>query len=593
MPIDYENINILWSALIIEALIRQGVDHFCISPGSRSAPLTIAAARTAKAHKVVCHDERAAAFYAIGYARATHQPAVLICTSGSAAAHYFPAVMEAAHDHLPLLILSADRPPELQQTGANQTTQQDYLFGSYAKWYFALPCPTETITARMVLTTMDQAVYQARLSPAGPVHINCPFREPLTPSREPISSVQDLDYWLNSDRPFTAYSTPLYQPDDKTIQVIAAILQNATDGLISIGRLTTHQECHSALQLVKTLPWPVAADITSGLRLSDEVPTAYFDQLLSHSARWPYQPTVILHIGGQFISKRLLQFIEHRVIKEHFAEHYIVIQNHPFRSDPTHTVSHRLYGDISLTINRLLDCLKPKAVDFDPLQGERIRQWQALNQQIDWIITDFLNKDSALNEIAIARLLSELVPDQHGLWIANSMPIRDMDMYGKPRAHPIRIGANRGTSGIDGTLASAVGFAVGLMKPVTVLVGDLAFLHDLNSLLLVKNSVYPVIVVIINNNGGGIFSFLPIAQYPEVFGNYFVTPHGLQFEHFAKAMALPYYMPRTTHELREQYQQALQSSQSSVIEIHIERLTNYHAHRQLQARIREQLGATR
>lgn len=575
------NVNSLWAALLIEELIRNDVNYFCLSPGSRSAPLTVAAARHSGAKTIVCHDERGAGFHALGYARATGKPAVLISTSGTAAANYFPAVIEAAMDQAPLLILSADRPPELLSTGANQTIVQNRLFGEYPKWRFEFPCPDERIPPQTVLTTVDQAVHQALTPPAGPVHLNCPFREPLAPVAEPwdASCLNSLTAWLDGSRPFTGYARPERLPTAASVRALLTLLKATRQGILAAGRLNPGDR-QAVLELAQVLGWPVFADIASGLRLGNGHPliAPCFDQLLlSPAFRNRHRPDTVLHIGGRLTSKRFAEFLE-----QSRPRHYLMIKDHPFRHDPSHNVTWRLEADIRST------CLALAAEINRPASSWGL-ELAAQSARVDEVISGFARPEQPVSEIALARLISEHIPPDHGLWLGNSMPVRDMDMYGKPGARLAGIGVNRGASGIDGALATATGFAAGLQRPVTVILGDLSLLHDLNSLLMVKQSPCPVTVIAINNDGGGIFSFLPIAGFNDVFEGYFATPHGLSFRAAAELFALPYFSPRTNGELVATYHAALQAEQSALIEVFTDRQDNHRRHQLLQQQIVERL----
>ncbi|MGA1865063.1 MAG: 2-succinyl-5-enolpyruvyl-6-hydroxy-3-cyclohexene-1-carboxylic-acid synthase, partial [bacterium] len=269
MITNAENLNILWSSLIVEELVRNKVTCFCISPGSRSASLTVSAARNVKAKPTVFYDERGAAFYALGYAKATGNPAALICTSGTAVANYYPAIIEASMDRIPLIVLTADRPPELLETGANQAIRQPDIYGEYVRWQFNLPCPDDEIPPSMVLTTIDQLVYKARRSPAGPVHLNCMFREPLAPVSKKINPgyQKKILSWQGSDTPFTTLSKPALTPDKETINRMVEIISSARRGLLVAGRLNTKEEIEAVKRLSVRLKWPVYPDIASGLRI--------------------------------------------------------------------------------------------------------------------------------------------------------------------------------------------------------------------------------------------------------------------------------------------------------------------------------------
>jgi 2-succinyl-5-enolpyruvyl-6-hydroxy-3-cyclohexene-1-carboxylate synthase len=581
MPLQTSDINTLWGALLIEELIRNGSHYFCLSPGSRSTPLTLAIARHNHARTIICHDERGAAFHALGYARAMGKPAVLVCTSGSAAAHYYPAVVEAAMDRLPMLILSADRPPELQDTGANQTIRQSALFGAYAKWHVNLPCPDPVIAAATLLSAVDQALYQACATPSGPVHVNCPYREPLVPSGETSDDegyLTTLAAWRTTNKPFTEYLPLTRQPADHQVQQVKTLLQGTRNGLIAIGRLNNEAERRSVKHLLAVLKWPAFVDVASGLRLSQSARSVvhYYDQLLLWDAFCAtHRPETLLQIGSRFVSKRFLAYLQQTPC----PPQHIIVKNHPYRYDPSSTITHHLETDIAAFCEALLDNMTPSPAP------EWNHAFLARSALVDRIVSTTVNASQSLSEIAVARLVSERLPADQGHWLGNSMPVRDMDMYASPFGSAEQIAANRGASGIDGTVAAASGFAVGLHKPVTVVLGDLALLHDLNSLELVMRCPVPLVIIVINNNGGGIFSMLPIANFPDVFETYFATPTNLSFKAAAQLFGLAYVKPNTTREFLVAYDQALAATTATLIEVVTDRQENARLHRELQEKI--------
>jgi 2-succinyl-5-enolpyruvyl-6-hydroxy-3-cyclohexene-1-carboxylate synthase len=570
--------NQLWGYLIVEELVRNGANYFVISPGSRSTPLTVAVAQSQQANKIICLDERAAAFHAIGYARATGNPAVLICTSGTAAANYLPAVIEAAMDNLPLIILSGDRPPELRQTGANQTINQVNLYGDYPTWQFDFPCPTAEIRPNMVLTTIDLAVSRSRQSPGGVVHLNCMFREPLAPTDTQVEIPASLVKWSENRSPYTRYANKLTIPTPTEIESLIDTIVSTIKGILVVGKLKSTAEMNAVIQLALRLKWAVFADVQSGLRLRQDFPNLihYFDRLLltDRSVELEQLDTIV-QIGTRIVSPQLLKWIE-----KYPPTNYIAIVDNPERYDPNHLVSFRIESDITYLCDRLIQQL-PQL----PLSNW-VQKLRSASDRIGITAAKFL-KTSKLTEPLIARTISELIPSQHGLWVSNSMPIRDLDMYGvgaiDREKHPenLRIGANRGTSGIEGAIASATGFAVGLQAPVTAIVGDLSNLYDLNSLALLQHNSQPVIVIIINNDGGGIFSFLPIAKSPQIFDTYFGTPHGLDFAHAAAMFKLDYYHPQDRDELIRDYNRSLANNHSAIIEVTTDRSENLSLHQDL------------
>jgi 2-succinyl-5-enolpyruvyl-6-hydroxy-3-cyclohexene-1-carboxylate synthase len=571
--------NHLWGYLIVEELVRTGVNYFVISPGSRSTPLTMAVAQHPQATKIIWIDERGAAFHAVGYARATGEPAVLICTSGSAAANYLPAVIEAATDGVPLIILSADRPPELRQTGANQTIEQPDLYGSYPVWKFDLPCPTPELNPTFVLTTIDLAVFRSRKNNGGVVQINCMFREPLAPTGEPVEIPASLAPWHQSHKPYTHYARSLTIPAKTEIRSLFKTIVRTQKGVLVVGALKSAAESIAVAELATRLNWVVFADIQSGLRLSADLPNLvhYFDRLLlTNAAVELEQIETVIQFGTRIVSAQWLKWLE-----KHPPTNYVVIVNDAERHDPSHLVSLRLESDITALCEQL--CQQLPQLDRSPW----VDQLRIDSARIGVSVDKFLKTTVALTEPLIVRTISQLIPSQHGLWVANSMPIRDLDLYAAG-VHSIgvpSIGANRGTSGIEGSIAAATGFAVGLGAAVTAIFGDLSSLHDLNSLALLRQIPSPIIVVIINNDGGGIFSFLPISKSTDLFEPYFGTPHGLNFAHAATMFALDYYHPSHPAELIQNYNQALTGGQSAIIEVTTDRTENWQFHQTLQQHI--------
>ncbi len=581
MTIHSENINMLWGSLLVEELLRNRITYFCISPGSRSSPLTIAVARNGQAVTRICYDERGAAFHALGYARATGRPAVLICTSGTALANYLPAVVEASVDVVPLLILSADRPPELLDSGANQAILQPGIFGKYVRWRFDLPCPDEKIPPETVLTTVDQAVYRALRSPAGPVHLNCHFREPLAPTTQeiPANYLQSISAWEQGKQPFTAYSRPILQQPPSAMEDIRRLVGRAKHGILVSGNLHSEADRKASRKLAIALGWPLFADILSGLRLGNDTANhvACFDQLLlSDELQQSLRPDVILHLGGRLTSKLFLQFME-----KYSPQEYIMVAEHPYRHDPAHRLTNRLEMSVADFCSRLMEGLSPQ-IDED---------WTARiakkSQLVSEIIEEQLAKRADLTEPEIARLISQNIPAGHALFLASSLPIREMDMFADAGRAAVPIAANRGASGIDGTIASASGFAQGFNRAVTLLIGDLAFLHDLNSLSLLKSNSQPLIIVLLNNGGGGIFSFLPVAEFKEIFDPWFSTPHDYTFENAARLFQLDYFSPHSREEFLQSYSQAVQNGKSALIEIQTDRESNFKLQKDLRQKVLE------
>ena len=578
MTIRAPNLNHLWTTLLIEELVRNGVDTFCVAPGSRSAPLSVAVARHDRARCIVHHDERGAAFHALGYARGSGVPAAVVTTSGSALANVWPAVVEASLANVPLLVLSADRPPELQDAGANQTMDQIGFFGYFVRWSANLPCPSTSVDPAVVLTTVDQAVSRCRAPAGGAVHVNCMFREPLAPSDQGVCYDAYLDPvrgWCENGRAYTRYEDPSVLPARGSLAEVAELVHRSPHGLLVAGRLTSAAARRAVVGLAEALGWPLLPDVTSGLRLDAKPRTIvpYHDVLLASEAFMRgHRVRTVLHVGGRLTSRRLADHL-------HAArpDEYVVVDDRPDRQDPIHRVTRRFRLPVATFCEALAD-LVDDAGDADWLAG-----WQEASSRVGRTFAAELSRREPLDEPGVAWLVSRRIGAGEGLFLASSMPVRDMDVFGCPRPEPAEVDANRGASGIDGTIASATGFARGLGRPVTLVVGDIAFLHDLNSLRLVHALEVPMVIVLLNNDGGGIFSFLPIAGHPDVFERCFGTPHGMTFEHAASLFGLDYARPASGDEFVRAYEGARRRTGATLIEVQTRRQDNYDLHASLRS----------
>ncbi|HWI44904.1 MAG TPA: 2-succinyl-5-enolpyruvyl-6-hydroxy-3-cyclohexene-1-carboxylic-acid synthase, partial [Rubrobacter sp.] len=468
---DTPRANRLWAYLIVEELLRCGIDFFCVAPGSRSTPLVAALAANEKARSLIHFDERGTAFAALGYARATGRPAAWITTSGTAVANGLPAVVEAATDGVPMVLLTADRPPELRQTGANQTIDQPDIFGDYVRWRFDLPAPDPGIDPAMVLTTVDQAAYRASRTPQGPVHLNLMFREPLLPDPGDEPVLSGPSSWVQSDEPYTRYAATKPGVDEMEIHRLWEQLRPVKQGLVVAGRLASRKQGDAVLRLADTLGWPLLPDTGSQVRLGTEGLAAYYDALLAgDSFAGAHAPEAVVHVGGRALSKRLEQFLAHSRPDPH-----VVVRENPFRLDPTHRVTHSVEANILDFCSALVRAATedPPAMDSSWTAG-----WREASEEVDRYLDGISSGEP--NEPLVARVLSQNVPPDHSLVVASSMPVRDLDTYAAAGGAPVPVAANRGASGIDGTVATAAGFARGVGRPVTLLIGDLALLHDLN-----------------------------------------------------------------------------------------------------------------
>jgi len=550
-----DNINLIWSSLIIAELVKNGIDTFFVSPGNRNAPLIAALARHDGAVKRISIDERAAGYRALGHAKATGVPGVLVCTSGTAPANYYPAVIEAFRDEVPLIVLSADRPPELVGSDANQTILQHNLYGAYCRDSLFLPCPAIDYPLEALLAKIDHLVAR----PNGPVHINCPFREPLTPG---IPDVNPLPgNVLATARllhcrplPYTAYHRREVLPAD--LNAVIALIRETDRGLVVIGRLDTPQDLPALDNFLQKTRWPVFCDIASSMKGFAPPETQVFSLDHPEAVRLvgAYAPETILQFGSGLVSKHY-----YASILPQSRATVVQIGTRRGLRDPAHRVNIRISVPIPAFVVGLE--IDETAAHDSPARSSFLGQMQALQESVQQRVPS-----TTLNLPRIAGTILSRVPDGEGLFLGNSLAIRAFDAIAPPFAKQIRVISNRGVSGIEGGIATSIGFAEASTKRVTAVIGDISFLHDLNSLLMLRESTAPVILIVINNGGGRIFERLPIRDFPDIVDPYMTTPHKMDFRRLAEQFSLPYFSARTPGELAAAYGSVLDTSAAAILE---------------------------
>ncbi|WP_252179187.1 2-succinyl-5-enolpyruvyl-6-hydroxy-3-cyclohexene-1-carboxylic-acid synthase [Endozoicomonas sp. 4G] len=565
-PTRHPSLNFLWSALILEELSRLGVEHVCIAPGSRSATLTLVAAEHSKFEKHVHFDERGLGFFALGLAKSTRKPVAVITTSGTAVANLYPAIIEARQSGVPLVIVTADRPPELIDCGANQAIEQQDIYAGYPGATLKLPTPDEHIPPSWLLTSIDQAF--ARSCQQGlPMHINCMFREPLYPEgRESDFSgyLNRLSFWCSANTPHTVYDTELNVSLDKSPVDWSAF--STGKGLIIAGRIEEQASAKAVAELAQVLGWPLLADLQSQLHGH---PTAipHPDLLLASKAGKTLlsQADRIIQVGGHLVSKRLDKFIS-----EGEWQHYWMVGQAFRRMDTGHCQTYRLVGPVNdvcrmltgLSGNQGTDSIWKDSLWKDSLWKDQVEQ---LSQRVHTFVAELDSAPGALTERWLGAYLTKLLPDHSSLFVGNSLPIRLLDMFSLSQTGQVY--ANRGASGIDGLVATAAGCALGEQRFMVAVIGDLSFLHDLNSLQQLRQLNSPFALLVINNDGGGIFNMLPVEDQPEAAQKYFVTPHGLNARQAANMFGLSYYQPDSREALAALLKQVSQKPGASVIEV--------------------------
>jgi 2-succinyl-5-enolpyruvyl-6-hydroxy-3-cyclohexene-1-carboxylate synthase len=396
------------------------------------------------------------------------------------------------------------------------------------------------------------------------------FREPFLPEAE--DDARGPSPWAEGTEPYTRYAATKPAVDESEIQALWQTLRAVKQGLVVAGRLASRKQGEAALRLAEALGWPLLPDVGSQVRLGadSENLVAYYDVLLAgDSFSGAHTPEAVVHVGGRAISKRLEQFLGRSR-----PDPYVVVRENPFRLDPAHRVTHSIEAGI---VDFCAATVSVASEDPPSENASWAASWREASEKVGRYLDGVSSGEP--NEPSVARGVSRNVPQDHGLVVASSMPVRDLDAYAAADGAPVPVAANRGASGIDGTVATAAGFARGLKRPVTLLIGDLALLHDLNSLAMLRD--VPVVVVVLNNDGGGIFSFLPVAEHKEFFEPYVGTPQGVGFGPAAGMFGLDYEQPRTTGEFLEAYAGACASGRSSILEVQTDREENVRLHAEL------------
>lgn len=538
-----------FAATLVDEWVHQGVTDAVVCPGSRSTPLAVALAEHPDVRVHVHLDERSGAFMALGLGMATGRPAVVVTTSGTAAVELHPAVVEADHQHVPLLAVTADRPPELQDCGAPQTIDQRHLYGKSVRWY-AEPGPADPAAISGWRPLAADSVASTMAGRPGPVHLDLAFREPLIGPPGPLPQRNET-----LDRP----PSPVWGLRDESVARLTPLLGRR--GLIVAGARAAldERDATALLDLATALGWPVLADPLSGVRVPHPAVVTTFDPVLRHAPTADVlRPEVVLHVGGLLAS---------RVANEWLASSgavHLGIDRHGRCPDPYGVLADSFHADVLSACSALRAAIDRLGVE--PVDGWS-EEWQRTERSaraaIDRVLADEPDSEPAV----AARVLAEL-PDGGELVVSSSMPVRDLEWYAPPRAG-VAVRANRGANGIDGVVSTAVGVALA-GRPTTLLIGDVAFLHDTNGLIGLAGRPVDLRIVVIDNDGGGIFSFLPQAGVlePARFEQLFGTPHGADLEGLAAAH-------RVTH---------------MVEVVRSDRAANVEVHRRLGAAVAEAIG---
>lgn len=538
MPLDFRNTNTLWSSIIAETLKRLGLTTAIICPGSRSAPLTVAFAQHPEIEAIPILDERSAAFFALGVAKRSHVPAALVCTSGTAGANFYPAVIEASESQVPLLVLTADRPPELRDCHAGQAIDQQKLYGSYPNWQAELALPSQEIgMLRYLRQTIVQAVKRSLFSVPGAVHLNVPFREPLAPTPQPDtlnSQLHQEDFFAG----ITLNPYPHSCTGDSASRPYSSLLstwKQCERGIIIAGvAQPQHRQeyCQAITHLSQSLGWAVLAEGLSPVRnyanLNPYLISTYDLILGNRQLSQKLAPEMVIQLGALPTSKELRAWLNSTQPQRW------IIDPSPENFDPLHGKTTHLH----LSVEQLATTIPPLAKQ-ESVSSDYLHQWRDAETQLRQALDKTMATTDTLFEGKAAWLLSQTLPPATPLLIANSMPVRDVEFFWKPNNSGIQPFCNRGANGIEGSLSTALGIAHHHQSSV-MLTGDLALLHDTNGFLQRNRFTGHLTIVLINNNGGGIFEMLPISQFEPPFQEYFATPQEMDFAQLCGTYGIEY-----------------------------------------------------
>ncbi|HEY3757423.1 MAG TPA: 2-succinyl-5-enolpyruvyl-6-hydroxy-3-cyclohexene-1-carboxylic-acid synthase [Opitutaceae bacterium] len=526
--IDPRNLNTLWSSVLVETLVRSGVRQAVVSPGSRSAPLAIAAASHPQMEAIPVLDERSAGFFALGLARQRLTPVALICTSGTAAANYLPAVIEARESAVPLIVITADRPPELRGCAAGQAIDQQKIYGDYPTYYHEVATPERSEgMLRYLRQTVAHACARSVTPVPGPVHLNVPLRDPLAPTHD--GETQGFSNGIEWGKFFTH----VIAPTGSEPMARAPALSASARGLIVVGPSQPRDPAAFAAvvgSIARKLGWPVLADGLSPARNAREtIPhlVTTYDAILRDTAIAPQlAPETVLCLGGWPTSKVLRQWLQGQKAA------IWLVSNRPDNRDALHGATRQ----IALSLRALAAALPD---DGAAEVNEYRQRWEKFDGPVRGELDKRLETEAALFEPKAAWLMARHLPEQTPLFVASSMPVRDIEYVWPPNGRGARLYFNRGANGIDGTLSTALGVAHG-GPPTVLLTGDLALLHDTNGFLIRPKFRGSLTIVLINNRGGGIFQHLPIAQFNPPFEEFFATPQEADFAKLASAYGVEY-----------------------------------------------------
>ena len=580
----------------VQGLVEGGVRDVCLAPGSRSTPLALEVWRDPRIRAWLHLDERSCGFFALGIAKTSRAPVALVCTSGTAALNFAPAVAEASAARVPLVVLTSDRPPELQDVGAAQSMDQTRLFGSFAKRFVALPTPDPApAQLRYAHHAGARAAAIAVATPSGPVHVNLPFREPLIPAGHdepaaPATGIR-LDDGSAVERPSIRQAPRRPEATDVTSYV--AQLRDVERGIIVCGPQSDAALPAQVVQLARVLGFPILADALSGLRCGRHdrnlVVDTYDSFLRDAHVQGVLRPQAVIRLGAPPTSKPLLQFLESSANGRPGSAprplFQLLVTDGEGWNDPALLPTQAIAADAGAFCQAFGEALAESDREHPAGRSDWVKRWQTCAEAARAGLMEHWRDDSSLSEPRVLSELADLLPEGATLFVSNSMPVRDLDGVISNQPKELRFLANRGVNGIDGIVSSALGASVACAQPLVLVLGDLAFYHDMNGLLAAQRHSLNATIVVINNDGGGVFSFLPQAREVEEFEDLFGTPHGLTFEHAAAQYGLEHRRIDSVDLFRAAVNDSISRPGVQIIEVPSERQANAALHDRIWSRI--------
>jgi 2-succinyl-5-enolpyruvyl-6-hydroxy-3-cyclohexene-1-carboxylate synthase len=571
---DGPDVNASFAATLVDEWVRGGVREAVVAPGSRSAPLALALARDERVRVHVVLDERSAAFLALGLAKASGLPAVVLCTSGTAAAGFHPAVLEAHHARVPLLVCTADRPPELRGTGAPQTIDQTELYGGAVR-RFLDPGPPAAATAGTWRSLAADALDACLGAPRGPVHLNLAFREPLVPTGPvtPAAGRSDGLPWARADGATQAL-------DDATLRELVDDAAARPRGLLVCGFGAAASPATVAAFAAAT-GWPVLADAVSGLRAGAGVVSTYEALLRAPGFAAAHAPELVWRVGGPLTSRVATEWLGPDVPQ-------VLVDPDGIWLDPMRAATRRVVADPDALLDTAAKALDARGAG----PGEWSRAWLDADRRARTAIDGVLDASDDPVEGRIARDVAASLPDGAALVVASSLPVRALEWCMHPR-RGLRVLSNRGVNGIDGFVSTALGIArSGVARPTVALLGDLCFLHDTNGLLGAAQHGADLVLVVVDNGGGGIFDMLPQAALPEL-DRLFVTPHGVDVVEVARAHGVAARRVAQASEVLPAVTRAAAAGGVQAVVVDVDRATSTARHRAMWDAVARALDAPR